>query len=372
MCVLFWISVGFILYVYFLYPAIIFFLGYFFPKKISANDDFLPKISVLIACRREIPLLLEKLQAFEGIDYPKENFEVLVGLDGVCLSDEERIAFEKVGKGFTLRVYEFPEQRGKPSVLNDLIDRAEGEVFVFTDARQKLSNDALRQMVVVLSDEGVGAVSGELVFLDDKGNIKADIGLYWRYEKFIRKYESQFFSLTGATGALYAMKREFVKKFPADIILDDVWQPANALRSRKRILFCDRAKIYDYVANDEKTEFKRKVRTLIGNFQLIFKDDFFLSFKNPVFWQFVSHKVLRLLVPYAMIICWVVSALECKLFVFFVLQTLGYIIVVLPMIFGQRPKLRVWSFFYVFCLMNLAAVVAMGRFFMGRYSIKWR
>ncbi len=363
-------SMAFVGYTYILYPVLVCSLSRIFGRESEGRKEWLPSVSIVISAYRPGSTIKNKLVSIMDLDYPKEKLEVLIGLDG---PDEEA---EEVLTGFSsifpsLKVLRCDKRRGKPAVLNDLLSEAKGEVLVFTDARQPLHPHSVRKLVEVLGDPSVGAVSGELVFLDDEGMVKGDIGLYWKYEKKIRACESRLYSMIGVTGALYAMRREFVRPLPEDIILDDLWQPFNALREGKRIVFLPGAVVYDWVSEDEWREFQRKVRTLVGNYQLIAKDQFFLSFKNPIFWQFLSHKIFRLFVPYAMVICYLGSIFMSWPWnaMLFSAQTGFYLMAALRMLGIGRG--RVWSFPYTFVLLNLAGVVALYRFLKGRYSVKW-
>ncbi len=365
-----WTSLCFIIYTYLGYPVFICLLSALFSRNISKDSSYCPTVSILIPVYKGAVYLRQKILSIRELNYPQEKIEILIGLDGPDPQAEEiLVGFSSIIPN--LRFFVKEKRAGKPSVLNDLIKVARGEIIVFTDARQRLDKDSVKRLIESLSDESVGAVSGELVFLDDRGEVKADIGLYWKYEKRIRLCESRFFSMIGATGALYGMRRDLVRPFPEDVILDDVWQPFNALREGKRILFVPGAVVYDWVSKDEWGEFQRKVRTLIGNFQLMFMDNFFLSLKNPVLWQFLSHKVFRLFVPYAMVICYIGSVFMHWPWsaLLFSGQTVFYLLGILRMLGLGRG--RVCSLPYTFLILNLASVVGLIRFVRKDYSVKW-
>jgi hypothetical protein len=175
-------------------------------------------------------------------------------------------------------------------------------VLVFCDARQRLAAYAVRALVADLADPAVGAATGELLLLDEREREAKDgVGLYWRYEKALRAMESEVHSTVGATGALYALRRELFTPLPEDTLLDDVLVPLRAVLAGRRTVFEPRARAYDGVCAPEQ-EFRRKLRTLVGNFQLVRELPELLSpRRNPVFVQFVSHKLGRLVVPYALV-----------------------------------------------------------------------
>jgi poly-beta-1,6-N-acetyl-D-glucosamine synthase len=202
-----------------------------------------------------------------------------------------------------MRVLLLDQHGGKAEALNRGVEKATGEILVFADVRQLLDRNAVRALVSNCEDVSVGAVTGELMLLDEFGKEAKDaVGVYWRYEKKLRSMESDIHSTVGATGALYAIRRELYRPIPSHTILDDVAIPMNAVLEGKRVVFERTARAYDWAANSSATEFTRKVRTLTGNFQLLKQmPQLIVPWRNPVFIQFVSHKIGRVLVPYFLI-----------------------------------------------------------------------
>ena len=148
------------------------------------------------------------------------------------------------------------------------MDHAGGEILFFTDVRQTLAADSLRNLIANFADPKVGVVSGELVILDKAGHEDAQVGLYWKYEKWLRKRLSRIDSLPGATGCIYAMRRELAGPLPPDCLLDDVYLPMIAFFRGRRLVLDETAKAYD-TAISRETEFWRKVRTQAGVYQLL-------------------------------------------------------------------------------------------------------
>jgi cellulose synthase/poly-beta-1,6-N-acetylglucosamine synthase-like glycosyltransferase len=224
----------------------------------------------------------------------------VVSLDG-STDGSERIAARFAARG--VQVVESVRHQGKAAALNRGVEAARGELVVFCDARQRLDPGAVRALVASFADPSVGAASGELVLLDGSGRIAADgVGLYWRYEKAVRAMESRIHSTVGATGALYAIRRELFAPLPEDTLLDDVLVPMRIVLAGHRTVFEPGARAYDHEA-PPALEFARKVRTLAGNFQLLtFLPELLSPRSNPVFAQFVSHKLGRLLVPHLLVV----------------------------------------------------------------------
>jgi hypothetical protein len=197
-------------------------------------------------------------------------------------------------------VRSFSQWRGKPAVLNELIAAADGEIVVLADARQRFEPHAIRALVANFADPEVGAVSGELHLRKRSGTSPGGegTGFYWKYEKFIRANESWIGSTVGATGAIYAIRRDLFEPIPPDTILDDVLIPMQIVRRGYRVLFETNARAHDLIAMNPKEDFIRKARTIAGTFQLFARDLWML---NPlscrVWFQALSHKALRLSIP---------------------------------------------------------------------------
>jgi cellulose synthase/poly-beta-1,6-N-acetylglucosamine synthase-like glycosyltransferase len=185
-------------------------------------------------------------------------------------------------------------------MLNDLVRRVKGEIVLFADARQRFEPGTLRAIVANFADPRVGAVSGELIMRPAAGAGAAGHGaaFYWRYEKFIRSAESGIDSTIGATGAIYAARRALVEQIPADTLLDDVLIPLRIAQRGYRVLFEPAARAFDCASATTRQEFARKARTIAGNFQLFWRERWlFDPRRNRLWFQTMSHKALRLLLP---------------------------------------------------------------------------
>lgn len=253
-------------------------------------------VSVLLAVHNGARYLEAKLASLAGLDYPAGLIEVFVLADGCT---DETVAMARKWESRGVRVFDLP-RGSKATALNAGLDAATGEILFYTDVRQPLDPDCLRQLTACFADPAVGVVSGELVLRRGDSQQEADIGLYWRYEKWIRKQQSRIHSVPGATGAVYAMRRSLARALPADTLLDDVRQPLNAYFAGYRILFDESARAYDDPTRLD-AEFSRKVRTLAGVYQIIGAFPRLLRPGHPLWLHFLSHKAGRLLLPYALL-----------------------------------------------------------------------
>lgn len=330
-----------------------------------------PKVTVVIAAHNERALIGARLQNIYAVDYPKDRLDVVLGLDG-CTDDTAARAREAAGPG--VRVVEFDQRRGKPTVLNAVVPSVRGEIVVFADARQRFGRNALKALVAPFADPEVGAVSGELILTRGDGRpLGRGLGLYWRLEKLIRRSESEIGSVVGATGAIYAIRRELFEALPPDTILDDVLVPMRIARRGYRVVFEPRARAYDKAPGSLTREFARKVRTISGNFQLFARERWLLGPGNPLLIQTLSHKALRLLTPVLLAL----AALGNLLLLdrpFFQVVLLAQIAFYLVALFGHTlrnlpiPGLAVP---YTICMLAGATTLAFCRHLGGRQSVTW-
>src|SRR5207248_11746164 len=185
---------------------------------------------------------------------------------------------------------------------------AAGDVLVFADVRQTWAPDALARLLENFADPSVGAATGNLV-IERAPGVLDGVGLYWCFEKWLRERESRFASMVGATGAISALRRELFRPIPGGTVLDDAYWPLQVALQGFRVVLDPRAIAHDRLPERTRDEFRRKVRTLSGNFQLVGRlPAALLPWRNPVWLQLVSHKLLRLLVPWLLVPLLVLSA----------------------------------------------------------------
>ena len=304
--ILFWFSAAGVFYIYFGYPACIGLLARLFPKPVKKGPNNLTA-TVMISIYNDAPRLAAKIHKLLSIKDADRIVQILIGSDGISDQPEEAIRELHDPR---IQVISFPERRGKPSVLNDLIPRATGDTLIMMDVRQRLDEQVIPALLDNFSDSAVGVVSGEMMFERDDADSSAagSIDAYWRYEKWIRDRESRYGSVPGATGALYAIRRELAKPIPAESALDDVLIPMQAIAQGARCIFEPNAKIYDRPAQATAQEAIRKRRTLAGCVQLLkFYPKWILPFGHPIWWQYGSHKISRLFSPWFLMIAFASS-----------------------------------------------------------------
>lgn len=333
---MFWLSLILIAYVYFGYPAVLVIWRRLGARPVR-KQYWEPAVTLVIAAHNEAARLENKLNNCLELDYPKKKLQIVVSLDGPTDGSEFLVwkyAAQKV------EMVHSKEHTGKAGALNRAMKRATGEIVVFADVRQMFAPNAVRELVANFADESVGAVSGELVLRDSDNQESGEgVGLYWRYEKALRMLESDIHSVAGATGAIYAIRRELYEELPSDTLLDDVLTPLRIVLKGKRALLDPEAKAYDSVACCPLAEYGRKVRTLSGNYQLLKQcSESLLPWRNPIWVQFVSHKLGRLLVPWALLVLFTTNLFMLRGFYLmtFSLQAAWYIFAAVGGVMSRR------------------------------------
>jgi biofilm PGA synthesis N-glycosyltransferase PgaC len=306
-------------------------------------------------------------------DYPPDDIEVIIVSDGSTdrTADRARAMDDR-----RVHVVE-TEPLGKAAALNLGVRHASHDIIVFADARQRFSENAIAELAAMLQDPKVGAVTGELVIRrPDATEVAEGVGLYWQYEKLIRRMESRVDSVVGATGCIYAIRKDLYEDLPKNTLLDDFLVPMRIVLAGYRVVFNRSAKAYDWASATASQEFTRKVRTLAGNFQAFaFEKALLNPVRNRIFFQMISHKLTRLLAPY-----FVVAALASNLFlgglfykITLLLQLLFYLTVLLrftPLTtapFGGFIRVA-WTF----VVLNAAAVAGLWVFVTGRGDAAWK
>ena len=363
---LFWLCFALIGYAYFGY-AVWLAASVFLRKRPIRKGSFTPTVSIVIAARNEQANLPAKLENLRRLDYPQELLEIVIASDG-STDQTARILQEQASPVVAVIL---DESKGKAVALNAAVLRARGEILVFLDARQFVEPDAVSELASCFADPTVGAVSGELLLENSEARSQEGLGIYWKIEKVIRKLESASGSVVGVTGAIYAIRRDLYTEIPAGTILDDVFVPMNVARTGKRVVFQPSAVARDRLFSEKGKEFSRKVRTLTGNYQLLRLAPWLLSPSNPLLFRFISHKLLRLLVPMLLVLMLIASALATGPFYRAILwfQVLFYVLATLGTLIPAAKKFKPVGIASTFVMLNAAATLAFYNFAAGRKKV---
>ncbi len=376
------VSFGVLVYTYIGYPVLIGVLARLFPLRIPEDPSYLPKVTACIPVHNAASYLPAKLDSLLGLDYPADKLEILIYSDGAT-DETDAIARDYAARDSRVKLIKSDERRGKPIGVNRMLDEASGEVLLMTDIRQPLVPGALRALVRKLADARVACVSGNLVLRGEAG-----AGAYWRYENWIRLREASFRGMVGVTGPIYAIRRADMAKLPTHVILDDMWVPMRLRLEGRTILFAEEAIAYDDAFGD-KREYGRKVRTLAGNYQLFaLLPALLVPFRNPSWFELFSHKLMRLLCPYALVALLVASSVALSKLDASVAspieingvralvagQAAFYLFALLGDTGGRilgRVGSKLGSLCRTFVVLNTAAVVGLWRFLRGTQKVTW-
>ncbi len=372
MTLAFWIAAALVLYTYAGYPLCIALLARTFPRNWRRETWPLSSqqkpVSIVMAVHNGERLLPWKLEHLLSI-HPELVHEVIVVSDG---SEDATNTILNAVDDQRCRAIILHGQVGKAAALNRGIAAAAGEVLLFIDIRPTVAEGAIPALLANFSDPEVGCVAGELILRTGDHDATAAVisGAYWRYEQWIRNCEARFDSPVGVYGGFYAVRRGVATEIPAGTILDDMYQPLAIIRQGYRSVIDRTAVVYDTWPSKISGEFSRKVRTLAGNFQLIAIAPWTLSPRNRVLLQFVSHKVLRLFVPYLLLMTLVTSLLigrHSHLYLAVAIAQIAFWLLAALSIRVRVPFLyRIGTPAGALLSLNAAAVVGFGKFLFTR------
>ncbi len=302
--ILCWTSIGLIAYSYLIYPLLLALLANFAPVKSSANIEEIspeqwPMVSLVIAAYREESVIVERLRNALQLDYPSDKLEIIIGVDG---NEDATGELVRSFQDSRIQLMQFPERRGKASVLNDCIAAARGEIILFSDANTFWDVDAAKLLVRHFEDEQVGGVCGRLLLTDSDTGENVD-GIYWRYENRLKEWEGKLGAILGANGAIYSIRKKLYQPIPSQTIVDDFVIGMRIHQSGFRLLYEKQAIAREETAPTISDELQRRIRIGAGAFQsLTWLWKLLLPRYSLVSWAFWSHKVLRWFCPVFMVI----------------------------------------------------------------------
>lgn len=354
----FWSCVALTAYAYLGYPLLMRFVARVRARPAAAIPDAWPAVTVVVAAHDEATRIAARVRDILAQDYPGDRLQVIVVDDG---SGDDTARMADVGDP-RCRVIALARNGGKAAALNAALPMVDTPITVFADARQRFAPGTLRALVRPFSDPRVGAVAGELQLRAAQGG-SGDLGLYWRIERRLRHDEAAAGWLHGVSGAIHALRTPLFAPMPAGTILDDMWLPLQVVFSGHRVEMTDRAVAWDSASAHHREEFARKVRTLAGNWQLIARlPRLLLPWRNPVWFAWCSHKLSRLLAPWAML----GALLACALSphpayrLLFLAQCVGYAFALFAIVRpGLARRLPLATTAGTFLMLNTAALLSL-------------
>jgi cellulose synthase/poly-beta-1,6-N-acetylglucosamine synthase-like glycosyltransferase len=336
---------------------------------IRKDMSYRATVTVLMPVHNGAAFVRQKLESILALEYPRELVQVIVISDG-STDDTENIVREFAGREVKLLC--LPHRAGKSNALNLGMRHAAGDILFFTDVRQPLKPDALAHLIANFADPTVGAVSGETDLLPGDRGEQADLGLYWRYELWARDRHSRIDSVFNASGCIYAIRRQFVETLPPDTIADDAILPLRAFFAGYRVILESCAIAHDYPPLPG-TEFRRRLRTLGGLWQVYARMPELFSSRNRMRAHFLSHKFVRLVLPWALLLFAGATLALPSGSLRNVLLTgeAGFLFLAAadPLIGPASFLKRFSSLTRTFLLMNVAAALALSVFFVSAQNL---
>jgi poly-beta-1,6-N-acetyl-D-glucosamine synthase len=379
--ILFWFSLFIIAYSYVGYGILLYFLVILkkllrkFPNSLVTTYE--PNVSLVVAAYNEEEFIHTKIQNTLELDYPKDKLQVIFITDGS--SD----ATPQIVRDSPFELLHQPERRGKVAAMNRAIGYVKSPIVVFCDANTLLNKECITELVKHYTDPKVGAVAGEkkVVAGADAQAAGAGEGIYWKYESFLKKLDSEFYSVVGAAGELFSVRTNLFERAQEDTIIEDFVQSLKVCLKGYVVRYEPKAYAAETASVSIKDEQKRKVRICAGAFQAMgMLRELFNIFKYPVLsFQFISHRILRwTLCPLCLVFLLIANValviMEAGWFytIFLGLQGFFYLLAITGWLYANRNiKLKLLYIPYYFLFMNLSVFMGFSRFIQKRQTVLW-
>jgi poly-beta-1,6-N-acetyl-D-glucosamine synthase len=284
-------------YPFAIYPLLLRLLvGRIWPRPIRTEEPAeVPSVALVICALNERGIIEEKLQNSLALRYPSGKLHIVVVSDGSTDGTADAV------RPYTSRSVELIEQpvrRGKVANLNEVLLARREDILVLSDANVLYHRDAIRRLIARFEDPSVGCVSGKVILTDSAPLLDSPTEQYYSVEWFLQEAESAVYSMPGADGAMYALRRELFVPCAGDTIIEDFVIPMAVIRQGYRAVFEPEALAWERGATGIREEFRRKVRIAAGAMQALLRGCGWPKGAPPRFWfTFVSHKLLRWMSP---------------------------------------------------------------------------
>ncbi len=364
---LFWIPLLLVVYTYFIYPAIIYLIAFFLKKKYIVDSEYIPKVTFIISAYNEELIISKKLENTLAIDYPSDKLDIIVISDG---SDDNTDTIVSSFEGVSL--FKTKARVGKAEGLNMFFREREvtAEIVVFSDANSLYNRSSIKEMVKHFADDRIGLVCGELRYRKAESDIGRGESAYWKYEKFIRVQEANLGRLISPNGSIYAIRKElFCPVHPK--AMSDFQMAEDIAIAGYDLVYEPSAFVHENTCIPVKEEFSRKIRIIAGCLEVVVRKIWFI----PLFriFQMISHKILRWLVPFFLLITMVANLflLDSAFYkVLFVGQSLFYFSALLGLIL-YNTSVTVFGIPLYFVVVNFASLIALYRFIFRKHKATW-
>ncbi len=373
--ILFWAAAALVFYTYLLFPVLVFLRGLLRSRPYQ-QAEITPHVSMIIAAYNEADSIGGKLDNILALDYPRDRLEVIIASDG---SDDGTDAIVRDYAKQGIRLLSLPRQ-GKAAALNAAVEASNGEILVFSDANSLFASNAIRALVRPFADPQVGGVAGNQCYLPRRSADASGDGeqSYWNFDRRLKRSQSRAGNAISATGAIYAIRRSLFRPVPAGVT-DDFVTSTRVIAQGYRLVFAADAIAYEPVSRTGGIEFGRKTRVMTRGLRAVLVMRGLLNPFRYGFYavQVFSHKVLRRLVVFPLLVLFLVSPLLWGNGPFYQAVTLSQIVfygcaALGALLSGTRlGQLKPFAIPFFFCLVNAAALLATFNILRGRRIERW-
>ena len=365
--IVFWASLAALAWTHIGYPAAVAALARVRPRP-PRRAPILPAVTLIVPAHNEEDVIERKLENVLGLDYPRDQLEVVVA------SDDSRDATHDIVAGFEPRGVRLIrcERGGKVAAQDRAVRESTGEIVAFGDANVDWDPDALRELVAPFADPAVGMTCGQVRLVNAAGGTNQE-GVYWRYEMWLRARESLVHSMTGSNGAIYAVRREAYREVDPRFG-HDLSFPYLMVQNGYRAVYEPGARATENMTTDIEDEFRRKVRMFEHAWLMLFRGRMFRLRVGPVYWiELVSHRLLRYWSGPLHVVLLASSALLAGTGAVYAIalgvQLAGLALVGVSIL--ARGRIRPLRILHYYLLVTLATVIALGGYLRRGVPATW-
>ena len=378
---IFVLSIGGILHSYLAYPLVIRMLA---PKRkgnelVYTDEDELPEVAVLLAAHNEESVIVKKIEHTFNTQYPLLKLQFYIGSDASTDRTHELIReLQKKYPNLKLKIFE--QRTGKAGIINALAREADSPILIATDANILFEEHTIYELVKHFKNPDIQLVAGNIIYQNPrKGGISMPENRYLSMENSIKHHEARLWRLViGAEGGCYAIRKAVFPTIPPLFFMEDFYVTMHVLEQGGKATFEKKASCYEDVSTKSSEEFKRKVRISIGNFQNLKRyAKLLLPFWKPLSFAFWSHKVLRWLSPFFMILALLSNLFLLDTALFFQITLIGQLFLILLSLMDmllRRLRIHIGALRYIshFYYMNLALLKGFYNYLKGVQSNVWK
>jgi cellulose synthase/poly-beta-1,6-N-acetylglucosamine synthase-like glycosyltransferase len=369
----FWVCLAAGIYPYAIYPCLAAALSMIWSRSVR-REPITPKVTVVISAYNEVRCIEATVCNKLAQDYPADLLDVMVASDGSTDGTDD-VLRQLAGRSSRLAYFRQQPRRGKTVALNSLVERAGGEIIVFSDANSMYRPDTVRRLVENFADPSVGYVTGKMIYVNPDGSTVGDgCSAYMRYENWLRGRETLLGSVVGVDGGVDAVRRVLYRPMEADQLPDFVL-PLRVVDQDYRVVFEPLAQLCEDTLTDSSAEFRMRVRVSLRSLWALLSEASLLNpLRRPLFaWQLWSHKALRYLSFLPLAAACVLNVILATVSNFYLALLGVQLLVWLAVWAGARgSRLSAARFAYYFALLNAASAVAFVRFVRGHKQVLWQ